>query len=169
MYGYCINFKYSLFKVPHVLVLLWHWHTNQQGLFKKRHKISVWTEENRHNTSKSVGMSADLAAKLWSSRRLHNHKVCSNYSCHALKKTPSSILLLDRLHVLVRTMPAPECPREHRWQAITTELGRTKLSSTMLLYLCDDKFSISPYVLKPSYVSDIYMISQKHFNISSWH
>jgi len=46
------------------MVLLWHWHTNQQGLFKKRHKISVWTEENRHNTSKSVGMSVDLAAKL---------------------------------------------------------------------------------------------------------
>lgn len=74
------------------------------------------------------------------------------------KKTPSSILLLNRLHVLVCTMPVLECPREQRWQAITTELGCTQLLSTMLLHLCDEKFSISPYVFKPWYVSAILYI-----------
>lgn len=103
-------------------------------------------------------MSVDLAAKLWSSSSLHNHKFVVITLAMHFKKTPSSILLLSRLHVLVCTMPGSECPREHRWQAITTELGRTQLSSTMLLYLCDEKFSISPYVFKPWYVSAILYI-----------
>jgi len=66
-----------------------------KGCLKKRHKISVWTEENRHNTSKSVGMSVDLAAKLWSSSSIHNHKVCSNYSCHARQENTLKHITLE--------------------------------------------------------------------------
>lgn len=90
--GYSINYNYSLFQVPHVLVLPWHWHTNKPVLLTNQinKKTSVWTGENRHSISKSVDVYADLIVILWSFWGLHNYKTSNNnYSLHALYLRPS--------------------------------------------------------------------------------
>lgn len=129
-----------------------------KGCLKKRHKISVWTEENRHNTSKSVGISVDLAAKLWSSSSLHNHKVCSNYSCHALPENTLKHITLEQTTCFSMYNANIRMPKgtqmtgnHHRIRTHTT----FKHNAT---HLCDEKFSLSPYVFKPWYVSAILYI-----------